>query len=157
MRLEDFYEKYPTRESCLQRIEKVRWGRYGPRCPFCRTPKVGRKTGKVRVGLWNCYRCKSTFSVLSGTIFNWSHTDLQKWFECINLTLNGNRALSSYEMSLCIDVNQSIAWAMQKKIAREIYIGGEKRLREIIGTSKRVWVRRQRYKWKKRSGKPVIT
>ena len=156
MRLQDFYEKYPTRESCLDRIEKVRWGRYGPRCPFCRSASVGRKKEGTKVGRWNCIGCKSSFTVLSGTLFVWSHTDLQKWFECINLTLNGNRVLSSHEMAVHIGVNQTTAWQMQKKIAREIYVGGEKRLREIIGTNKRVFIRRKRKPYK-RTGKPVIT
>ena len=156
MRLEGFYEKYPTRESCLDRIEKVRWSRYGPRCPFCRTASVSRKKEGDRVGRWNCHKCKSSFTVLSGTVFRWVHTDLQKWFECINLILNGNRVLSSHEMALHIGVHQTTAWQMQKKIARDIYIGGEKRLREIIGTRKRVFIRRKR-RVQKRSGKPVIS
>ena len=156
MRLEGFYEKYPTQESCLHRIEKVRWGRYGPRCPLCRKASVSRKKEKGRVGRWNCHVCKSSFNVLSGTVFQGVHTDLQKWFECINLILNGNRVLSSHEMALHIGVHQRTAWRMQKKIAREIYIGGEKRLREIIGTRKRVFIRRKRKPYK-RTGKPVIT
>ena len=156
MRLADFFERYPTHESCLARIEKIRWGRYGPRCPHCRSPNVARKKEEGYVGRWNCHRCKSTFTVLSGTVFNGTKVPLQKWFECINLILNGNRELSSHEMALHLDVNQRSSLRMIKKIAREIYIGGEKRLLKIIGTTKRCFIRRK-HKPYKRSGKPVIT
>ena len=157
MRLDDFFEKYPTQESFLARIEKTRWGRYGPRCPLCRKPDVGRKKEKGRVGRWNCYACKSSFTVLSGTPFQGTHIPLQKWFESVNLILNGNKVLSSHEMGFLLGVNQTTALAMQKKIAREIYIGGERGLRRIIGTSKRCFIRRPRRPFKKRTGKPVIT
>ena len=157
MRLDDFYEKYPTHESCLARIEKIRWGRYGPRCAHCRSVHVARKKEKGYVGRWNCHRCKSTFTVLSGMVFGGTKVPLQKWFHCVNMILNGNKVLSSHEMGFLLGVNQTTALAMQKKIAREIYVGGERGLRRIIGTSKRVFIRRPRRPFKKRSGKPVIT
>ena len=77
---------------------------------------------------------------------------LEKDFLC----LNGNRVLSSHEMELHLEVNQRSSLRMMKKVAREIYIGGEKRLVKIIGTSKRVFIRWKRKPYK-RSGKPVIT
>lgn len=156
MRLDDFFEKYPTQESCFARIEKIRWGRYGPRCPHCRKSHVARKKEQGRVGRWNCHVCKSSFTVLSGTIFQGARIPLQKWFHCVNMILNGTRVLSSHELAIHLGVTQRTAWQMQKKVARELYIGGEKRLLKIIGTTKRCFIRRKRKEYK-RSGKPVIT
>ena len=157
MRLKDFYERYPTKLDCLERIEKIRWERYGPRCPFCRSERVRKKVVNGKRGRWNCHACKSSFTVLSGMPFNGTHTDLQKWFECINLMLNANRGLSSCDLAELLDLNWTQAVHMKRRIEREIYIGGEKRLRKIIGTSKKVFIKRKKNSSKRSSGKPVIT
>ena len=153
MRLEDVYVKYPTEASCLARIEKVRWGRRGP---HCRSVHVARKKEKGRIGRWNCYRCKSSFTVLSGTIFNHTQVDLQKWFHGIDLLVNGVRSLSSHELGLHLELSQDAAWRLQRKIDVAVAEGGTRRLQNFIGKDKRRYVRRKRKPYK-RSGKRVIT
>ena len=158
MTLDAVYEKYPTKASCLARIEKVRWGRRGPRCPHCRSARVGRKKENDLVGRWNCYRCKSSFTVLSGTIFDHTQVDLQKWFHCIDLVVNGFREASSHELGVHLRLNQKTALRMKKEIVGVVDAGGVRRLQRFIGKEKRRYVRRiRRRRIYKRRGKPVIT
>lgn len=158
MRLADVYEKYPTQESCIARLEKIRWSRRGPRCPHCRSAHVARKKEKGRVGRWNCHRCKSSFNVLSGTVFQNTKLPLQKWFFCLDLILNGNRVLSSHELGMHLEVSQPVALLMQKRIEREVAGGGARKLRRMIGKERRRFIRRiYRRRIYKRRGKPVIT
>ena len=158
MSLETVYEKYPTQESCLARIEKIRWQRRGPRCPYCRSPHVARKKEKGRVGRWNCHGCKSSFNVLSGTVFQHTRIPLQKWFFCVALLLNGNRVLSSHELGMHLDLHQTTALKMQRRIECEVDGGGGKRLQRMIGKERCYFIRRiYRRPRHKRRGKPVIT
>ena len=158
MNLEMVYEKYPTQESCIARLEKIRWQRRGPRCPHCRSAHVARKKEKGRVGRWNCHGCKSSFNVLSGTVFQNTKLPLQKWFFCLDLLLNGTRVLSSHELGMHLDVSQPVALLMQKRIEREVEAGGGRKLQKIIGRERRFFIRRiYRRRIYKRRGKPVIT
>ncbi len=36
------YRRFPTKESCLEHLEKVRW-KDEPCCPYCMSEKVSRK------------------------------------------------------------------------------------------------------------------
>ena len=155
--LEMVYKKYPTRVSCLTRIEGVRWYRRGPRCPHCHKGDVARKTEKGYIGRWNCHLCGSTFTVLSGMPFNRAKIDLQKWFHAIDLLLNGVRELSSHELGLHLEVNQKTALRIKKLVVAWEGRGGRVRMQKIIGSSKRRYVRRKRKPYQRRRGKPVIT
>ena len=101
-----------------------------------------RPSGNL-VGRWNCHACKSSFNVLSGTIFEKTRIPLQKWFLAISLVLNAKKSLSSYQLGRDLDLNQRSAWYMQQRIraamtqgdrllsglveADETYVGGKPR------------------------------
>ncbi len=59
---------FPNHETCIRYLEAVRW-RGTPTCPHCESKSVARKRENKKVGRWNCYDCKSSFNVLSGTVF----------------------------------------------------------------------------------------
>jgi len=136
------FQKYPDHESCIEHLERVRWGD-NPACPHCGSVTVARKAENDRIGRWNCHGCKSSFNVLSGTIFQKTKVPLQKWFLAISLVLNAKKSLSSYQLSRDLDLNQKTAWFMAMRIreamvdegvllsgiveADEAYIGGKPR------------------------------
>ena len=66
----------------------------------CGSVDVARKADGQRVGRWNCRDCKSSFNVLSGTIFQGTHLPLQKWFCAIALIVNAKKSLSSHQLSV---------------------------------------------------------
>ena len=104
---------------------------------------MARKAENDRIGSWNCRECKSSFNVLSGTIFQKTKIDLQKWFLAISLNLNAKKSLSSHQLARDLDLNHKTAWYMGMRIRRamvdegtllsgiveadEAYVGGKPR------------------------------
>ena len=137
------FTRYPDHESCLERLERVRWGDTS-RCPNCGSVNVARKVDGQRKGRWNCHGCKSSFNVLQGTILQKTKVPLQKWFLGIALVLKAKKSLSSCQLARDLDMNQKSAWYMAMRIrkamtdptadlltgiveADEAYVGGRPR------------------------------
>ena len=140
-------ERFPTQESCIAHLERIRFGDE-PFCPLCGTVgECARKREAGKVGRWNCHACKSSFNVLSKTMFQGTHLPLQKWFCAIALIVNAKKSLSSCQLGRDLNLNQGSAWYMQQRIraematkqgrirlsgiieADEVYIGGRPRKR----------------------------
>ena len=136
------FQRFPDHESCIEHLEHVRW-HDTPACPFCGCVTVGRKADGDRIGRWNCHACKSSFNVLSGTIFQKTKIPLQKWFLAISLVLNAKKGLSSYQLARDLELNQKSAWYLVMRVRRamvdegtllsgiveadEAYVGGKPR------------------------------
>ena len=135
-------QKFPTQEACMDHIEALRWADR-PACPYCSADRVARQQDGNRVGRWKCYECKSSFNVLSGTIFEGTKIPLQKWFVAIAILLNAKKSVSSCQLARDLNMNQKSAWYMAMRIrvamvdknaflfgiieADETYIGGKPR------------------------------
>ncbi len=143
MNLLTIFTRFPDQESCIAHLERIRWGD-DPHCPHCGCDHVARKQDNDRVGRWNCHGCKSSFNVLSGTIFEKTKIPLQKWFLGIGLMVNAKKSLSSHQLARDLDMNQKSAHYMQERIrasmlteekmllqgvveADETYVGGKPR------------------------------
>ncbi len=136
------FQRFPDHESCLEHLEKVRWG-HSPACPYCGSQHVARKADGFRTGRWNCHACHASFNVLAHTIFQKTKIPLQKWFLAISIILNAKKGVSSHQLSRDLDLNQKTAWYMGMRIRRamgndgallygiveadESYIGGKPR------------------------------
>jgi transposase-like protein len=137
------FSLYPDQEACIEHLEKVRW-HDEPNCPYCGSDNVARKAENTRIGRWNCRACRSSFNVLSGTIFEKTKVELQKWFLAVGLVVNAKKSLSSYQLGRDLELNQKTAWYMQQRIraamaaeqapmlqgiveADETYVGGKPR------------------------------
>ena len=117
MDLLSVFELYPDHESCLKHLEKVRWGDK-PVCPFCGCLDVQRKHEMRRKGRWKCNACDSSYNVMSGTIFESTKVQLQKWFLAIALILNAKKGVSSYELARSLKLNQKTAWYLAMRIRK---------------------------------------
>ena len=143
MNLIHLCEQFPDQQACIDHLERLRWPAQAV-CPLCGSDHVARKGDKVRVGRWNCHACKSSFNVLSGTIFSGTHLPLQKWFLALGLMVHAQKSLSSHQLARDLGLNQRSAWSMQQRIrqamatdegellrsiveADEIYVGGQPR------------------------------
>ena len=115
MNLITVFQRFPDHEACIEHLERVRWGDR-PACPLCGALNVARKVEGDRIGRWNCHECKSSFNVLSGTIFQKTKIPLQKWFLGIALVLNAKKSLSSHQLARDLDMNQKSAWFMVMRI-----------------------------------------
>ncbi len=97
----------------------MRWGDE-THCLHCGSTKVSRKADGDRIGRWNCHDCKSSFNVMSGTIFEKTKLPLQKWFLAVGLVVNTKKSISSWQLSRDLDMNQKSAWYMQQRIHSEM-------------------------------------
>ena len=144
MNLITVFRRFPDHESCLEHLERVRWN-HTPKCPSCESENVARKADGFRQGRWNCHFCRSSFNVLSGTIFQKTKIPLQKWFLAISIIINAKKGVSSCQLARDLDMNQKSAWFMGMRIRRamgtqgqllsgivevdEAYVGGKPRKR----------------------------
>ena len=119
MNLIDLFSRYPDHDSCLAHLESIRWGDE-PHCPHCGGVRVARKADGERKGRWSCRDCKSSFNVLSGTLFEKTRLPLQKWFLAIGLVLNAKKSLSSHQLARDLGLNQKSAWFMQQRIRAQM-------------------------------------
>ncbi|MDE0396386.1 MAG: IS1595 family transposase [Candidatus Poribacteria bacterium] len=142
MNLITVLEKFPTQEACIAHLENARWGDC-PVCPHCSSENAARKKENHRVGRWNCHDCKSSFNVLSGTIFQGTKVPLQKWFLAIAILLNAKKSVSSHQLARDLGMNPKTAWFLNMRIregmvddsvflhgiveADETYVGGKPR------------------------------
>ena len=143
MNLISIFNQFPDQPSCITHLEQIRWAN-DPFCPLCGDHDVARKVENDRVGRWNCHGCKSSFNVLSKTIFQGTQLPLQKWFLAISLMVNAKKSLSSCQLARDLELNQKSAWFMQQRIraamasdegallqgiieADETYVGGKPR------------------------------
>jgi transposase-like protein len=148
MNLIKIFKRFPDQEACIEHLEDIRF-KETPYCPHCGSTHVARKHDGHRIGRWNCHDCKSSFNVLSGTIFEKTKIPLQKWFLAIGLIVNAKKSLSSCQLARDLELNQKTAWYMQQRIraqmaaeqtketgllqgiveADETYVGGKPRKR----------------------------
>ena len=72
-------EMFPTQETCIAYLERLRW-QGSPECPQCETTHVRRcnEHATGRIGRYNCHNCRSTFKATHGTLFEGTKIPLQK-------------------------------------------------------------------------------
>ena len=120
MDLFEVFERFPTHKSCIDHLESIRWCDDRAVCPHCGSFGVARKAENDRVGRWNCHDCKSSFNVLSGTIFSKTKIPLQKWFLGLSLMIDAKKSLSSEQLARHLQLSPKSAWYMQVRIRAEM-------------------------------------
>jgi transposase-like protein len=150
MNLYSLARQFPTEESALAHLVKVRWPS-GVRCVACDHDKCWPiestgKTGKPR-RVFQCAKCKLQFSATQGTLFHDSHLPLTKWFAAIALMADAKKGISACQLQRHIGMTYKTAWyvchrireAMREELDSKIggngitveideaYIGGTKR------------------------------
>ena len=116
--LYEMLEAFPTEESCVRHLEKLRWPD-GIICPLCGSEK---KIYRLKRGhVYKCSECRKEFSVRKGTIFEESRLPLRKWFVAAWLMASHRKGIPSTQLAREIGVTQKTAWFMLS------------RLREVLG------------------------
>lgn len=107
----DLVKSFPDEQSCIDYVEQSRWSGTVV-SPFDAESKVYKCKN-------NRYHCKNTgkyFNVKTGTLFENTKIDLQKWFMAIYLVTGHKKGISSLQLSRDIDVTQKSAWFMLQRI-----------------------------------------
>lgn len=107
MNIIEINKKYNTKAKCIDYIEKLRWNK-SVHCPRCDSKNVLKN--KRQLGRYYCYDCKTTFSVLTDTIFENTRLPLPKWFVLIGLTLNAKTGISAKEIKRNVGITYKTAW-----------------------------------------------
>ena len=139
-------KKYNTKAKCIAYLEKVRWGKGKPICPFCNSKNSSKLN---ELGRYHCNACNTHFSVLVGTIFYDTRLDLPKWFQLITIVVNAKQGISSKELERNIGLTYKTAWlcAMRVRCAMiesqqalqyvvemdEAYVGGKPKRKNSKG------------------------
>lgn len=151
MNLSEAIVAFPTHESCIAYLEGIRFN-CGAYCPKCRSKNVARKSEKRSpkiykkitvkekqlVGRWNCRDCKTSFNVLSGTLFQGTKISLQKWIVAITVMVNARNSLSSHQLARDLGLNQKTAWYMMQRIRDEMATDSHVLLEGIIEADKTI-------------------
>lgn len=149
MTITEISKKYNTDDKCREYLQKLRWGKV-VKCTKCDSENiVDLKNDK---GRFHCNHCKTTFSVLSGTIFEDSGLSLSKWFLVVGLMTNTKTGISAKEIQRNVGLTYKTAWycCMRIRCAMidnchielenivemdETYVGGKPRYRKQAPSS----------------------
>ena len=139
MNIIQIFKQFPTQESCIKHLEKLRWGKI-PVCVYCGSTNTNLLKKENR---HHCNRCRKSFNVTVGTIFHGTHVPLQKWFLLISLMQNAKKGLSACQAARDIEMNRPTVWSMMHRIRKamsndnsllsgiiemdETYVGGKPR------------------------------
>ena len=107
----ELIKAFTNEQTCIDYLTQLRWNE-NVVSPF-------DSTSKVYVCAGNKYRCKNTgkyFNVRTGTMFDNTKIELQKWFLAIYIATSHKKGISSIQLSKDIDVTQKSAWFMLQRI-----------------------------------------
>ena len=106
------FKLYPDEATARTYIESRRWPN-GPVCPKCaETARIGKRPN----GFYRCNACKKDFTVRTGTIFERSHVELNRWLYAMYLLMTARKGISSLQLGKEIGVTQKTAWFMLGRI-----------------------------------------
>ena len=112
----EFQKKFDSQETCHVHLYSMKWPN-GFKCPKCNHNRAYEiKTRKLP--LYECCECRHQTTVLVGTVFEKTRTDLRKWFWAILLAAQDKRGVSARLIADQLGVCYPTAWAMLHKIRR---------------------------------------
>ena len=109
----EFLKKFPDETAARTYLEQRRWPN-GPVCPHCNNGE--RVQVRKVVGYFRCLACKEDFTVRTGTIFERSHIQLDKWLHAMYLISTARKGVSSMQLSKELGITQKSAWFMLQRI-----------------------------------------
>lgn len=101
------HKKFPTEESALLHLEKIRWADGKILCPFCNSDRITRTKNDFR---YHCNAENRSFSVRAKTIFEESRLDIRSWFFAIALMLNAKKGISAFQLKRDLGISYKTAW-----------------------------------------------
>jgi len=112
------FKKFPTQESCIKYLEKIRW-KDGVECPYCKSGKTCKHTKQGRQNQ-QCWNCKKSFSVTVGTIFHHTHLDLRYWFYIISLMISAKKGISACQVARELDMRRPTVWSVMHRVRKAL-------------------------------------
>ncbi|MGH6789483.1 MAG: IS1595 family transposase [Pseudolabrys sp.] len=111
----EFFDRFPTDESCLTHIMEVRYG-LRHNCASCGKYRTFHKvTGRPAFA---CAECRAQIHPCAGTIFQDSRTPLRVWFYAIYLFVTTRHGVSGKELERTLGVTYKTAYRMGMQIRK---------------------------------------
>jgi transposase-like protein len=120
--------QFHDEQAAFDFLEAALWPN-GPSCPKCGAvdrinklapqrskPSKKNPEGKLRLGLWKCYHCRSQFTVTVGTVFESSHAPLPLWLQATHLMCSSKKGISSNQLGRILGVQLNTAWFMSHRL-----------------------------------------
>jgi transposase-like protein len=127
--LPTFIARFGTDEQCRDHLFEARWPG-GFRCRAC-----GHDDAYVlaRRNIYECAACGQQHSLLTGTIFEQTKTDLAKWFLAIYLVTSSKGGISAMELQRQMGFGSyQTAWSWLHKIRRAMVAPGRQPLAQRV-------------------------
>lgn len=109
----ELINEFSNEKKCIKALEQVKWAN-GIVSPYDETSKVY----KCKDGFYRCANTQKDFNVKTGTLFEKSKINLQKWFVAIYYLTSHKKGISSLQLSKDIHVTQKTAWFMLERIRK---------------------------------------
>ena len=111
----DFFRQFPTDDASLEHLWKVRFGDE-VECKKC--GKVGKFYRLSKKPAYSCPRCGHHIHPMVGTLFEKTHTPLQKWFYAMYLFTTTRHGVAAKELQRQLGVTYKTAWRMGHEIRK---------------------------------------
>ena len=112
--IEEFEDRFVTQYACRAYIEAVRWPD-GFRCPVCQHDVAAI----VRVGLYQCRRCRRQTSATAGTVFQDTRKLLVTWFRAMWYVTSQKNGASALGLQRVLGLGSyETAWTWLHKLRR---------------------------------------
>lgn len=110
----EFQNQFNSEEACHNHLYMMKWpnGFQCPKCSHTRAYQINTR----KLPLYECCACRHQTTVLVGTVFEKTRTDLRKWFWAIFLASQDKRGVSAQLIANQLDVSYPTAWLMLHKI-----------------------------------------
>lgn len=117
--LYDILEAFPTEESCITYLERMRWGNTitSPYADFS-------KIYKCSDGRYKCTKTNRFFTVRTGSVFSDSKMPLRKWIMAIYIFTSHKKGISSHQLARDLSITQKTAWFVLHRIRFAMSQGG---------------------------------
>ena len=116
MNLLNFIKQFPDEESCRQKFKEVR-EQAGVKCKKCGNNQYYWKSDKWQ---FECKKCRTRMTLLSGTAMESSKLPLRYWFVAIHLLTSTKKSFSALEIQRQLGHNRyEPIWVMLHKL-REV-------------------------------------
>ena len=112
--IQDFYRRFPTDDACLAHLFLIRFGKE-PSCPKC--GEIGKLKKLSKMPAYTC-NCGHHIHPMEGTLFERSHTPLQKWFYAMYLFTTSRHGVPAMELQRQLGVTYKTAGRMAHQIRK---------------------------------------
>ena len=122
MSLIEFSKRYNSEEVCRCDLWEKRCA-IGYKCSKCGCSDAYKIAKRF---LWQCKNCKHQTKLLSGTVFENSKLEIEKWYWAMFLMISSKAGISAKELQSQIGVTYKTAWYVNRRLREAMQLANDK-------------------------------